>query len=236
MLVAPAVAVLPLVLELALALRNVFPLARPVLPHRVLSPSRQLQLPDAILNTREQRHDSSDCIDSRQELEQTLVHEDVTRDADGAMADVLVRANDPVGGECKATSRHGLESGHSDDHDNWLEIRRDLCPVVAVDVHLGVDVKVHVGKGIRLERSTRFPNRDRVKDVETPRAQVREVVRTEVVNNSLNLVDRAAALRREQTIEARVFVDELSVCIKSISYGVNAQGSKTHCEDQGRYA
>lgn len=211
MLIAPAIAVLPLVLEVSLALGNRLPFTRAVLAHGVLSPSSELELPDTILDTGEQRHDRGDRVDLRQELEQPLIHEDSASDADGAMADILVGADDPIGGECEAAGRHGLEAGNTDDHDDRLEIRRDLCPVVAVDIHLGVDVKGNIGEGVRLERGTRFPHRNSVQNVQTPRAQVREVVRPKVVNDRLNLIDGTAVLRLEKTVEAGVLVHELSI-------------------------
>lgn len=211
MLIAPAIAVLPLVLKVSLALGNRLPFAGAVLAHGVLSPSSELELPDTILNPREQRHDRGDRVNLCQELEKPLIHEDSASDADSAMADVFICADDPVGGECETAGRHGLEAGNTDDHDDRLEIRRDLCPVVAVDIHLGVDVKGNIGESVRLERGTRFPHRNSVQNVETPGAQVREVMRTNVMNDRLNLIDGTAVLRLEKAIEAGVLVHELGI-------------------------
>lgn len=168
----------------------------------MLSPSRQLQLPHTVLNAGQHRDNSSDRIDPRQQVEQAFIHEDLLGNADGTVADVLVGAHNPVGGEREAAIGHRLEASHTDNHNDGFEIRRDLCPVVAVDIHFGVDVKVDVGKSIGLERCARLPHRNGVQDVQAPGAQMREVVRAEVVDDSLDLVDGAAVLGLEQTIEA----------------------------------
>lgn len=216
-LVLPAVAVGPLVLEDAVALAVEDPAAGALLAVLAGGPCGELQLPRALaLESEGQGDDGGEAIDAGKEGEETLLEEDFLRDADGTERETPSRVCDPRAGPLDLVAGELAELGHAEDQEGGLAFLGHACPVVAVVRDLGVDLECEVGEGVGRQSGASLEDGDSVQDVRARGDDLSEVVLLEVGDEGLDLRDRTLLEAVEQTIEGGEIVNELSIYSKKL--------------------
>ena len=212
MLVLPAVAVDPLVLEDTVALAVEDPSADALLAVLACSPRGELQLPGTLALEREgQGDDGGEAVDAGKKGEKALLEQNLLRDTDRTVRDASRGVGDPVARPFDLGGGKLAELCHSEDQQRRLAFLSHASPVVAIVGNLGVDLECKVGESVGGQDGTGLEDGESIHDMSTGGDQLREVVLLEVSDESLDLLDRAFLVTVEQAIEGGEIVDKFSV-------------------------